>query len=111
MIKITKLKYGSYKRKYFVKYIAENGNYICAIDDEIVLPNEGNNIFKELKSEWEDCSVEVTILDKNNAEIIEYIEKGIDKYVEYIDNYYQYKDAKDNNDRLYKLISKFKSIS
>lgn len=95
----------------FTKYIAENGEYICTINDEIVSKNEGNETFRNLISEAEDYTIEKTILNKNDMEIIEYIKGGIDEYVEYIDDYYQYKNAKDNNDRLYKLISKFKSIS
>ena len=95
----------------FTKYIAENGECVCTIDDEIVSKNEGNEIFRNLTSKAEDYTVEKTILNKNDTEIIEYIKENIDEYVEYIDDYYQYKNAKDNNDRLYKLISKFKSIS
>ena len=110
MIKITKLNYGSYRSKRFVKYVAENGNYICAIDDEIISPHDGNEVFKKLQSEWDNYSIEIILLDKNNEEIISYIENGIDKYVEYIDNYNQYRIAKNKNEQLYNLISNFKSI-
>ena len=109
MIQITTVKY-SYHYKYFKKYIADNGNYICAVDGDIVSKEEGNEIFKNLKSEYPNCVVTREIIYKNDMEIFEYLENGIDKYVEYIDNYYQYRQAKDRNEQLWKLISNFRTI-
>ena len=110
MIKITTLRFNGYNYKNFAKYIAENGNYICVVNDEIVNPSDGNKLFRDLKMEYPNHSIEITTLDYNDDEIIKYLDSGIDKYVEYIDNYRQYRDAKENNNRLEKLISKFKSI-
>ncbi len=122
MIKITTLKYdsykntkdfehGSYRTKNFVKYVAENGNFICTVNGEIVTKEEGNKTFRELKSKfYNDCKVEKELLNYNDEEIIKYLKGGIDRYVEYIDNYNQYRKVKDNNERLWKLVSEFMNI-
>ena len=109
MIQITKLKI-NYKLYFFIKYIAKNGNYICAVNDEIVSKDDGNQMFKNLILESENYKVEKSAINKNNSEIIEYISSGIDKYAHYIDNYKQYREAMDNNERLYKLIEEFEAI-
>ena len=106
-------KYGAIyvdKHHYFDKYIAENGHYVCTVNDEIVSKEKGNEIFKNLKSKSHKCSVTKEIILKNDNEIIEYIESGIDKYAVYIDNYKQYKEAIEHNRKLEKLVYSFKSI-
>lgn len=109
MIQITKLKI-SYRLYFFIKYIAENGNYICAVNDEVVSKDDGNQMFKNLISESENYKVEKSAIDATNDEIIKYILKNVDKYVCYIENYNQYREAMDNNERLYKLSREFKAI-
>ena len=54
---IPKTLYGLTTYHSFVKYIAENGNYICVVDGKIVSKDEGNQIFKELKSKNPNSSV------------------------------------------------------
>lgn len=107
---IPKPLYGLTKYHSFIKYIAENGNYICVVDGKIVSRDEGNQIFRELKREHSNCKIEKEICHLNNDEIIDYIDSQIDKYANYIDNYKQYRSAMDTNERLYDLIRKFKSI-
>lgn len=109
MIKITTMKhYG--KTYYFKKYIAENGNFICTVDGEVVSKDEGNKLFLELKSKYPKCVIEKEIIDLNDKEIIESLDKRIDKYVEYIDDYTRYRQIKDINEELYKIIYEFESI-
>ena len=107
---IPKTLYGLTTYHSFVKYIAENGNYICVVDGKIVSKDEGNRIFKELKSKNPNCKIEKETHNLNDNEIIDYIDNKIDKYANYIDDYNQYRSAMDANERLYDLIRKFKSI-
>ena len=107
---IPKPLYGLTKYHSFIKYIAENGNYLCVVDGKIVSKDEGNQMFRELKSKHPECKIEKETDNLNNNEIIDYINSQIDKYANYIDDYNQYKSVTDFNERLYKLISEFKSI-
>lgn len=107
---IPKPLYGLTKYHSFIKYIAENGNYLCVVDGEIVSKDEGNQMFRELKSKYPECKIEKETDNLNNNEIIDYIDNQIDKYANYIDDYNQYKSTMDVNEKLYKLISEFKSI-
>lgn len=97
-------------RKHFTKYIAENGNAICAINGEIVEPEAGNETYRKLKAKGAIVK-DREVFDMNDAEIIEYIESGIDRHIEYIENYRQYAEAKEHNDKLYKLASEFRRIA
>ena len=94
----------------FTKYIAENGNAVCTVDGEIVEPNEGNDTYRKLKAKGAVCTSRET-WDMNDSEIVEYIERGIDKFTHYIDNYKQQQQAEANNDSLYKLSSEFKRVA
>lgn len=94
----------------FTKYIAENGNAVCTINDEIVEPNAGNDLYRKLKADGA-VLYKRMVTDAGDDKIIEIIEDGIDRYIEYIDNYKQYAEAKESNDRLYKLASEFERIA
>lgn len=102
--------YGYYRNTYFTKYIAENGCFVCTVDGEIVNPDAGNNTYKNIIKTKKDVSIKKEIDTKGDKEIIDYLEGGIDKYVQYIENYEQYRKAYDNNARLRKLISHFEAI-
>lgn len=110
MIKRVTLKCGGFSYKCFTKYIAENGKAICAINDEIVEPEAGNDIYRALK---EDNAIvtDREVIEMSDKEIVEYLESGIDKYAVYIDNYRQYAQAQESNDRIRKLISEFRRIA
>ncbi len=110
MIKRITLKCGSFSYKCFIKYIAENGNAVCAINDEIVEPEAGNEIFRKLKAKGAYVS-DREVIDMDNEEIVRYIESGIDHYVEYIDDYRRYEQVRSQNDRLHKLILEFGRIA
>lgn len=96
-------------RRVFKKYIAENGNAVCAIDGEIVEPNAGNEVYRKLKAKGAKC-VEREVLDMSDEEIIEYLDSGIDKYSMYIDNGRQWEEAEMRNYKLRKLIKEFERI-
>lgn len=110
MIKRVTLRCGGFSYKNFTKYIAENGNAVCAINDEIVEPDVGNDIYRALKEENAVVTNRVAI-EMNDEEIVKHLESGIDKYVEYIDNYRQYMQAQEKNNRIRKLISEFRRIA
>ena len=95
---------------YFKKYIAENGNAVCTVNSEVVAPNDGNEIYRELKAKGAECTKR-EVLGIDDAATILYIEEGIDKYVEYIDNGRQYDEAKAHNKKLYKIISEFRKVA
>ena len=104
-------KYGAIyvdKHHYFDKYIAENGHYVCTVNDEVVSREEGNEIFKNLKSKAKKYSVTKETILKNDAEILEYLDGSIDKYYMYIDNGKQYNEAVEHNEKIYKIIRWFK---
>lgn len=110
MVKRITLKCGAYRRKYFVKYIAENGNAVCTINDEIVEPSAGNEIFRELKARGAEV-VSRDILEYNDRETIDFIDEGIDEFVEYIENFRQYEEARAHNDRLRKIMNEFTRVA
>ena len=95
------------KHHYFTKYIAENGHYVCTVNDEVVSRDEGNEIFKNLKSKAKKCSVTKETILKNDKEILEYLDGRIDKYYMYIDNGKQYNEAVEQNEKIYKIIRWF----
>ena len=111
MIKIVTVKCGSFSYRHFTKYIAENGKAVCAINDEVVEPDVGNDIYKALRAEGATVVNREFIIGKTDSEIVEYIESGIDKYLQYIENYKQYEQAREHNDKLYKLAEEFKRIA
>lgn len=95
---------------YFTKYIAENGNAMCVVDNEIVEPSAGNDVYRKLKARGATC-LSRTTKDASDSDIIEFIESGIDKYAEYIDNGRQYDEACRRNYKLRKLASEFRRIA
>ena len=94
---------------FFRKYIAENGNAVCTINGEVVEPNAGNDIYRKMKAEG--AASERVVVDASNNEIIALLESGIDKYVQYIDNYRQYEEACRSNDKIRKVIAEFKKVA
>lgn len=112
MIKRVVMKDSRYFATYihFMKYIAENGKAVCAIDGEIVEPSAGNDVYRKLKAKGATC-ISREVLDKSNTEIVEYIESGIDRFADYIDNYRQYDEACRRNYKLKKLVSEFRRVA
>ena len=106
MIKITWL-----NNHNFIKYIAENGKFICAINDEIISGEEGNKIFSRIKNTAKKISLEKKEIEANNEEIIRFLSKRIDTTVDYIDDYRQYKEAVARNSKILSIIAEFKKIT
>ena len=96
--------------KVFAKYIAENGNAVCAINDEIVEPSKGNEIYRELKASGAKCTERETI-EASDSEMLDMIESRVDRHVEYIEDYKQYRAACERNDRLYRLAAEFRRVA
>lgn len=94
----------------FEKYIAENGNIMCAVDDEVTTREAGNEFYKELKTRGAVCTSRKT-WDMDNEEIADYIKSGIDRNVEYIDDGKRYFAVKARNDKLWKLLKEFRNIA
>lgn len=92
----------------FVKYVAENGNFICAVNGEMISQDDGNALYRKLKKKGAICITREAI-DANDDETISYIEDGIDKYVHYIDDYRRYQQTEECNATLRKVSSAFKA--
>ena len=106
MIKITYLNNNN-----FTKYIAENGKFICTVNDEIISGEEGNKIFSKIKNTTKQINIEKKETEANNEEIIKHLSKRIDTTVEYIDNDRQYKEAIARNGKILSIITEFKKIT
>lgn len=114
MIKTTILNYntGTYDRiAVFRQYEAENGNSVYTVGDNMVTKDEGNERFKELIKASVSHTVTKNIQDADNEEIIDRIEQGYDPYVEYIDNYSQYRSACAHNDYITSLCNTFRQAA
>ena len=113
MIKRTILNYlgNYYYTTYFTQYIAENGKSLYTIGNKKVSKKEGNDLFLDLIKNSIEYNVKTNIIETDDQGIIDFLEKGINQYVEYIDNYKEYKSECENNERLYKLIKEFKKIA
>lgn len=98
------------KHHYFTKYITENGHYVCTVNDKVVSREEGNEIFKNLISEADEYSVEKETILKNDNEILEYLDGRIDKYYMYIENGKQWSEAKEQNEKIYKIMRCFEAM-
>ena len=108
LTKVIPKEVGYKVRTRFVKYVAENGNFICAVNGEMIPQDDGNALYRKLKSKGAVC-VTRKVIPASNEEITSYIESGIDKYAQYIDNYRQYQEAEERNAMLRKLSSSFKT--
>ena len=109
MIKKIVLKNGVTDYKVFTKYVADNGKFICAINDEIITPEEGNAVYRSYKECGAVCTQHETSNESNN-DIVSIIESQIDRYAVYIENYNQYAVAEEKNRKMRKLLTAFKAI-
>lgn len=103
--------YALTKHVCFEKFIAENRKCVCVVDGEIVSPDEGNKIFRELKAKNPGCKIEKEFNNFNDKEIIKYIDSKIDKYAHYIDSHRQRDEAEDRNYKIRKVRAEFIRIS
>lgn len=106
----------------FTTFTDDNGNKTFYINDREVDGEAGNKRFLEIYNSNADYNrkknkdakdtFEVTVFEKEVTyeELIEKCEKGIDEYVEYIEDYRQYKEACAHNDKLRKEIAKYRKL-
>ena len=116
MIRITVLHYIPKTEKYwkiktFYQYAAENGNSLYLIGSEYTDKETGNQTFKDLVANAREYSVSRNTLELSDKETLEHLGKSIDPYVEYIDNYRQYKEAQASNQHIYNLMDAFRKTA
>ena len=113
MIKTTILEYRSPMSCFVVfrEYIAENGASLYTIGNRIVTRDEGNQEFLNIVRRATRYAVEKTAVNANNDTILKNLNGSIDQYVEYIDDYRQYKAACAVNEEIYKIIHAFKAVA
>ena len=117
--------------KTFTTFTDDNGNKTYLIDNEVGSMDEGNGQYLKMKNsnkEWrktDECKQflkrtktaieetfhqEVEEYDITYEEIIKKLEGCIDEYVEFIDNYEQYRSACRANDEIRERIEKVKKL-
>ena len=114
MIKLTQLEYITnhyWKYKTFWQYIAENGNSVCVIGNNITTKEKGNEEFINIIKNAKKYNITRTNIEADNEGILERLHKSIDEYVEYIDNYKQYQEACKHNDEIRQIIRAFEKIA
>lgn len=127
-VQVHAIYYTPYQRGYywntlnFKTFIDDNGNKTFFINDREVDGKAGNDRFIEVRNSNAEYNkkhntdakdtfkVDVFEEDVTYEELIERCEKGIDEYVDYIEDYTQYKDACAHNNRLMKEIAKYKKL-
>lgn len=95
----------------FIKYVADNGNAVYVVDGVRTTKEDGNNQFRDLASRYE---IQRPVKEHERAsddEIIARLEKNIDPYTLYIDDYNQMKAAERRNDAWRALINAFKQAA
>lgn len=113
MIKTTILHYYSpyLHKKFFCEYIADNGKSLYTVDGRVVTKEQGNKEFVDTVKKSKTYNVEKFTEDANNDAILKQLDSGIDKYVQYIDDYNQYNTACKNNEKIRTVIKAFKQIA
>lgn len=95
----------------FTTYEADNGNKLYTIDGTSpVERDEGNKKYLEY-AHAEGFKRSESIVETTDQGIIERLEKGIDPYVDYIDNGDQWRAAVARNRHIGEFIDAFKKIA
>jgi hypothetical protein len=95
----------------FTTYEADNGKKLYTIDGTTpVERDEGNKKYLEY-AHAEEFKRSESIVETTDAGIIERLEKGIDPYVDYIDNGDQWRAAVARNRRISEFIDTFKKLA
>ena len=97
---------------YFKKITDNNGNVIEYLyhSKEGSTKEELDKKYRELQNIGQDMKMEHTTLNITIDEYIKKLEKGIDQYVEYIDNGRQYREAVENNRKIEARIKKYEEL-
>lgn len=135
-VQVHAIYYNPYQHGYywntvnFKTFIDDNGNKTFYINDKEVDGEAGNERFLEIwrsHEEWKKTvgrekflkckkvgtdTFEVKVFEEEVTyeELITRCEKAIDNYVDYIEDYKQYKDAVASNAKLYKEIEKYRKL-
>ena len=111
-IKTTILNYNNAFRhtKTFRQYVADNGNAVYTVGNNIVTKEEGNRIFIDTIEGSATHDIKNSVVSLTDAEILNKLNESIDPYTVYIEDYKQYKEARRINDQIYSIIEAFKSI-
>jgi F0F1-type ATP synthase beta subunit len=89
----------------FKTYIAENGNVVYVADGKLTTKEDGNKFFQECKESYKVDKITVMYKAMNEEEVINYYKKGIDEYIEYIDDWNQQEQARKYNNRMREIIN------
>ena len=92
----------------FTTYEADNGNKLFTIDGISPVEREEGNKKYLAYAHAEGFKRSESVIETTDAGIIERLEKGIDQYVDYIDNGDQWNAAVARNRRLEQFIDTFK---
>jgi hypothetical protein len=107
---------------YFKTFIDDNGNKTFFVNGKEVDGETGNKRFLEIynsnaeynkkknKDAKDTFEVSTSEEEVTYEELIARCEKGIDEYVEYIEDYRQYKEACEHNAKLRKEIAKYRKL-
>lgn len=119
MIKVTTLEctriFGNTMRtftKKFYKYIAENGNELCVINnDRIVSKDDGNQEFINDRN----MSVEFTVtheqIDADDNTVFKMLAEKIDLNAPFIDDYRRQRELKMRNQKIQDIIEAFEKTA
>lgn len=89
----------------FKTYIAENGNVVYVADGRLTTKEDGNEFFQECKEAYKVDKITVRYKAMKEEEAINYYKKGIDEYIEYIDDWNQQEQARKYNNRMREIIN------
>ena len=97
---------------HFQKITDDNNNLIEYIYNgkDGYTKEEVDKIYRELKSYGEQMEIEHTTKDITIDEYLKNLDNSIDKYVEYIDNGKQYREALESNRKIRERIKKYEAL-
>jgi len=91
-------------------FIDNKGNTIYKFNDEECTKEYGNERFVEIKKLAKEIKREDKTEELTYQEIIDRLEKGIDQYVQYIDDPGQYREACNRNQEIRNKVSKIRKL-
>lgn len=95
----------------FKKFTDDNGNVIEYIyGDREVTKEEADEIYKTLLKNGKNMKRKIISENITVNDYITKLENSIDRYVEYIDDYTQYKQACEHNSDIRKRIEKYRKL-
>jgi len=97
------------EKDYLFLTLEENGKKEYYLNNCEVDKDSGNKTYLETIKKTDRVREVVKITEDNKKDVMEYFLRGYDKYVQYIDDYSQYRQQQRHNDMVYtyiKLIDK-----